>query len=419
MKELHIGLKIWSTDSMVAGEAAQLVKDGTYDYIELFSVPDSLCKHGSAWKGLGVPFVIHAPHSMKGLNPAIKEMERENRRLAEEAFRFADSLRSEDIVFHPGTGGSVEESIRQLKGFNDDRILIENKPMKGLDGSICIGWSPKQVEEIITETGYRFCFDFGHAYCAAVSSMVEPMGFVGEFLKLEPALIHLTDGRTDSETDRHDRYGFGTLPLGKMLMMAPEGIRITNEGMRNATDSLSEAREDSFFLQAINELNATFPDILMRHLRHQDIDNIFRLSNDPEVRKASFNSGYIPYDKHILWMNERLHDKESMFLVFYVQNEFIGQIRFQNDETRKGFYEVSISIVASARGKGIAKSLMKAAMICIEGKKDLRGLIARVKEENRASMKLFEALGFSEFERQIVHDAPCVVFRLLMDAGRT
>ena len=198
MRRIEPGLKLWSTDMRHAAEAGELVQRGIFAYVELFAVPGSFQETIPNWRNLRIPFVIHAAHSMKGLNPAKRELRASNRILADEAKSFADALSADRIVFHPGVGGDVEESVFQLRGFSDSRILVENKPRVGLDGSICVGWSPGEMRELLLGTGYGFCLDFGHAHCAAVSAGEDPVRFIRELADLKPALFHMTDGKATS-----------------------------------------------------------------------------------------------------------------------------------------------------------------------------------------------------------------------------
>ena len=157
-----IGLKLWSTNRNYVKEAIQLYKDNLYDYIELFSVPGSYEKYINMWKKLSVPYVIHAPHTMCGLNLAKKNSWPDNWPLIKEALKFADALNSKIIIFHPGISGEVEEAVFQLNRINDSRIVIENKPYYTLDkANICNGHSPQDIKFILENTKVGFCFDIG------------------------------------------------------------------------------------------------------------------------------------------------------------------------------------------------------------------------------------------------------------------
>ncbi|MBR2158459.1 MAG: hypothetical protein IJ964_00665, partial [Campylobacter sp.] len=60
-----IGLKLWSLNENYIEPAKELYECGKYDYIELYTVPNSL-QMLPLWQNLakdcGVKFAIHAPH---------------------------------------------------------------------------------------------------------------------------------------------------------------------------------------------------------------------------------------------------------------------------------------------------------------------------------------------------------------------
>lgn len=392
MRRFELGLKLWSTDVRHAVEARELVERGIFSYVELFSVPGSLEETLPAWRDLRIPFVIHAAHSMKGLNPAKRELRASNRVLADEAKSFADALSADRIVFHPGVGGDIEESVFQLRGFSDSRILVENKPRVGLDGSICVGWSPGEMRELLSGTGYGFCLDFGHAHCAAVSAGEDPERFIRSLAELSPTLFHMTDGRSGSITDRHDRYGYGDLPLSFFLSLVPDGARITDEGGRSIPDSLSEPEEDAAMLAAVDLFSRETGGIEMKRARPDDVEPVFELSNDPDVRAASFSSLQIPYVDHVSWFGRQLEDGDVSFFVFYRGKDLVGQIRFRREA--EPVYTVSVSVSKTFRGSGCARPMMRAALLALAGIRGRKKVHAFIKPENTASIRYFQDLGF-------------------------
>ena len=74
-----IGLKLWSTNKNYVDEARRLYDAGVFDYIELFSVPDSYSEFINTWKSLDIPYVIHGPHYTTGLNFADKKCFEKNK----------------------------------------------------------------------------------------------------------------------------------------------------------------------------------------------------------------------------------------------------------------------------------------------------------------------------------------------------
>lgn len=135
----NLGLKLGSKDTQYTEEILQYYEQGVFQYIELFSLTGTFDDTISYWKQFTIPFGIHAPHSAAGLNLANTVTRTANKEKIAEAIEFADELNAKYIIFHSGTNGKPAEVIQQLSPFADERFLIENKPIRGLDGSTCVG----------------------------------------------------------------------------------------------------------------------------------------------------------------------------------------------------------------------------------------------------------------------------------------
>ena len=254
------GLKLWSSNRNYANyaEAAlRLFERGVYSYIELFVVPGSYDTHAGLWAELEVPYVIHAPHYDKGVNLARKENLEANLLLAAEALRFADRLKADTIIFHPGIDGDVKETARQLNRIDDSRIVIENKPYYGRDNEICVGSLPEDLRFILDTTRVGFCLDLGHAICAANAVQAEPMALLRDFMTLGPKMFHLTDGEHDGMHDRHDHFGSGDYAIVEILKLLPEDAVITVETDKDSSENLDDFAKDIAYLKtAAGELRA-------------------------------------------------------------------------------------------------------------------------------------------------------------------
>jgi endonuclease IV len=181
------------------------------------------------------------------MNLAKKENEKSNLVLAEEALRFADLLKAEQVVFHPGVEGDIDETIRQLKQIGDKRIVIENKPYISVDGKyVCNGFSPEDIKRVSSEAGVGICLDFGHAICAANSLKKNPMETIRQFTALSPALYHINDSDYNSPVDSHKLHlGQGSFPLKELIGLVPDGARVTCETVKNSTENLDDFRIDA------------------------------------------------------------------------------------------------------------------------------------------------------------------------------
>lgn len=244
------GLKLWSNNDNYLKDAVRLYEKGIYQYIELYMLPGTEKMMVEMWKGLDIPYVVHAPHFMAGLNLAKREQKEINFKLIDETRRFADELAAEDIIVHPGIEGDIIETAQQIKEINEPRLLVENKPYYAIvDDLICNGTTPKEIEFVMKEAGIRCCLDIGHAFCAARGLKKEPMEFLEGFLNLKPEMFHLTDGDYDSVYDRHDHIGKGNYDIKKIVSLVPTGKMVTVETVKDSKESLADFEEDIAYLK--------------------------------------------------------------------------------------------------------------------------------------------------------------------------
>jgi endonuclease IV len=248
---MQFGIKLGSKNLSYTKDIFSLYEQDYFQYIELFAVPESHNSTIEYWKQFNIPFIIHAPHSMAGMNLSLKEHREYNKQRLQETFQFANSVNAESIIFHPGLNGVIEETINQLKSFVDSRCLIENKPVRGLNNERCIGSTYDELVYITNELRVGFCLDFGHAICAANSLKERPLQYIKKLLLLKPVIYHLTDGDYQSEYDTHLHYGEGNFPIKEMLKLIPEDSKTTNEAKHNSTNSLVDFKEDISYARRI------------------------------------------------------------------------------------------------------------------------------------------------------------------------
>ena len=247
-----IGLKLWNINTdYYYDEAIKLYNNKVFDYIELYIVPGYLDLIDK-WKRIGIPFDIHAPHFAHNMNLSKKEYEKDNYAKYNEVKEYADVLGASVIVFHGGINGDYKETARQIKGFDDDRILIENKPYQPLrmtEDNRCVGSKYDEIKYIIDESGCGFCLDIGHAICSANSQKIEPYLYIKNLSKLNPKRIHLSDIHVNTIYDEHLNYGNGNLNISNVLNIIPKGINITIETVKKSKHNLDDFKEDSNLLK--------------------------------------------------------------------------------------------------------------------------------------------------------------------------
>ena len=246
-----IGLKLWSTNLFYANIAAKLYEENVFDYIELSAIPNTFADTISVWKKLNLPFIIHAPHFMQGLNFSDKEKESSNMIMANETFKFADSLNAEYVIFHPGIKGDFKETAQQMKKLNDKRVIVENKPYnvaiyeKGLTKEDkCVGWNPQQIKYIAETANIGICLDVGHCFCAANGAGVDKYKMLKDFVALNPKMFHISDGDIDSPIDKHFIIGKGSYDFQKIFSILPKDITITLETEKPSKENLDDFVSD-------------------------------------------------------------------------------------------------------------------------------------------------------------------------------
>jgi deoxyribonuclease-4 len=245
------GLKLWSTNKNYLYDAVALYNKGVYHYIELFSQPNSYDSSIQLWTSLNIPFVIHAAHSLTGLNLSRKDFFKQNAQLIEEAKKYADVLKSDIIILHPGLDGDIEETVFQFNKFFDKRMLVENKPEIGLNDEHCIGHSWDEIKYILDNVNIGFCLDIGHAIHAANSKKINPYHSIKKFLTLDPSLFHLSDGNINGIYDEHLHFGEGDFDLPLILSMIPDKSKITVETDKNSIENLNDFENDILYLNKL------------------------------------------------------------------------------------------------------------------------------------------------------------------------
>ncbi len=253
----EIGLKLWSTNIQYTNQIINLYDSGTFDYIELFTVPKTYKDTISVWQKFSIPFVIHAPHTSFGMNFSLIKLREQNKPLIQEALDFADILSADSIIFHPGVNGSLKETIRQISLINDNRICIENKPYWGINNELCIGSSPEEISMIMVQAKTSFCLDIGHAICAANAKKQNPIIAIRQFLALNPVLFHLSDGNYAGIYDQHEHFSTGNFPLPDIIRMLPGNARITIETKKESSEHLNDFIQDSRYLKNLYQKLAT------------------------------------------------------------------------------------------------------------------------------------------------------------------
>ena len=152
----------------------------------------------------------------------------------------------------------------------------------------------------------------------------------------------------------------------------------------------------------------------LRKTTLNDSKIVFELSNDPIVRSQSINKNFIPWDEHLKWFENKINDKNYLFLLAFDKSDnFIGQIRFQIEENSA---TVSISITEKFRGKGLSKKIITDGCKKVFNEfNNIKNIFAYILPENIASINGFKSAGFKFVKEVMINNEKYLKFILEKD----
>jgi len=134
---------------------------------------------------------------------------------------------------------------------------------------------------------------------------------------------------------------------------------------------------------------------VVRKVGIKDIRAILNISNQPEVRKSSFNSKLITLEQHKKWFYSKINDQNHLFFVAEFNKKVIGQIRLEMNNNNNNNSLISISVSNKYRKKRIGLNMFKYMIKYIKSRKlGIKSITAEIKKENTDSINFFRSIGF-------------------------
>jgi len=168
------------------------------------------------------------------------------------------------------------------------------------------------------------------------------------------------------------------------ILNAPEVLRRMSQRASAAVDGKGSQR----VVAAMRGHGMT-----MRPAQAADCSLLWRWTNDPAVRKASFSSAEIPWEAHTFWFAQRMADPGSTFLIFEEESEPVGCVRFQSSSMADT--EIGVTLGPQFRQCGLAPRLLDRATEHAFEQGTAQRVHAYIKLDNPASARSFERAGFS------------------------
>ena len=131
----------------------------------------------------------------------------------------------------------------------------------------------------------------------------------------------------------------------------------------------------------------------LRLAKKQDCEVIRRWRNDNTTRKYSFNTEFIPYEKHKAWFENVLRDENRKILIVEEEGSTVGVIRLDINPKNR-IAEININIAPHRRGKGLGLLGIKNTCRYAFESLNVKETVVKIKKENIASTKMFSRAGF-------------------------
>ncbi|MDD6361876.1 MAG: GNAT family protein [Lachnospiraceae bacterium] len=132
---------------------------------------------------------------------------------------------------------------------------------------------------------------------------------------------------------------------------------------------------------------------LLREAVPSDCRLLYDWRMDPVTRAGSFGHDTFPYEEHEKWFRKLMEDpcRKQFILLRLPAATPAAQLRLDllGQEA-----EISYSVAASERGKGLGTLLIQMAVSHARNVSGIRTLTAEVLPDNTASRRIFEKCGF-------------------------
>lgn len=198
-----------------------------------------------------------------------------------------------------------------------------------------------------------------------------------------------------------EEVAFKELGLHKLFTYAYD----LRPALYTALEKASFTREATLKQHAC--FNGKFMDVVIHSKIHQslflrnaqpfDAPLTYRWATDPLIRQYAFSRETILWTEHLLWFTTKLTDPLCAYYILHDGGSSIGSVRF--DLRADGIAMISYLVDPAFQGFGYGKVILEKGLERLkEQHPELTKTYGLVMNDNRASIKIFELLGFVKTE---------------------
>jgi len=147
----------------------------------------------------------------------------------------------------------------------------------------------------------------------------------------------------------------------------------------------------------MNKVSPKNRKIYIRFAETDDSEDVYNWRNDEKTRQASFHTEEIKTRDHQRWFKDSLQNPDrNIFIIIDEQCQKLGEIRF---DRKKKSAEISIIINPKYRNQGLGSECLTKIVRHYFHNFYVKRLVAKVKNNNIASLKAFEKAGFKIYKK--------------------
>jgi UDP-2,4-diacetamido-2,4,6-trideoxy-beta-L-altropyranose hydrolase len=193
--------------------------------------------------------------------------------------------------------------------------------------------------------------------------------------------------------------------LVKALLESPSQLVKMSAKGRGACDGNGAMRVCQILASLTGEQRAV--EYVLRPAEPGDMEQVFRLANDPLVRQNSFSLQAISLAQHTTWYAERLASSRTVFYVLDLVGVVAALARF---DMIGDVAEIDVAVHPAFRGRGLGARILRESAGPAAARLGVSELRAAVFEGNAESRRCFARAGFQETGFDTVKGKPCALF---------
>ena len=207
--------------------------------------------------------------------------------------------------------------------------------------------------------------------------------------------------------------------LGWHDRLTPDGIAAEvaslcrDQGRRRAQSEagrrLFDGRGAERVVAVMRTLDGPLPEdqLRLRPVAPEDMLPLWRLVNQPTVRRNSLNSDPIPLDEHVRWFNQKLSSPDTCIWVLDFHGLVLAPIRYDRIDAETA--QISLHVAAPFRRRGLATRLLNLTWQDACRRLKVNRLRAVIKQDNTASERTFLKAGFRRIDSPVPSGLACHV----------